>query len=52
MDGKKDFERQRIEGAVFFDIDEASDKKTDVPNMLPSPDEFSEYVGNVRVRSV
>ena len=47
--GKKDFERQRIESAVFFDIDEASDKKTDLPNMLPSPEEFAEYVGKVRM---
>ena len=45
---KKDFERQRIESAVFFDIDEVSDKKTDLPHMLPSPEEFAEYVGKVR----
>ena len=48
---KKDFERQRIESAVFFDIDEVSDKKTDLPNMLPSPEEFAEYVGKVCVSS-
>eukprot|EP00731_Ephydatia_muelleri_P003903 Em0002g79a len=47
--GKKDFERQRIESAVFFDIDEASDKKTDLPNMLPSPEEFAEYVGKLGI---
>ena len=34
---------------MFFDIDEASDKKTDLPNMLPSPEEFAEYVGKVRM---
>eukprot|EP00731_Ephydatia_muelleri_P003919 Em0002g95a len=47
--GKKDFERQRIESAVFFDIDEASDKKTDLPHMLPSPEEFAEYVGKLGI---
>eukprot|EP00472_Partenskyella_glossopodia_P003022 CAMPEP_0197526894 /NCGR_PEP_ID=MMETSP1318-20131121/19640_1 /TAXON_ID=552666 /ORGANISM="Partenskyella glossopodia, Strain RCC365" /LENGTH=291 /DNA_ID=CAMNT_0043081275 /DNA_START=57 /DNA_END=932 /DNA_ORIENTATION=+ len=33
----------RIEGAAFFDIDEASDKTSDLPHMLPSAQEFESY---------
>lgn len=31
----------RIPGAVFFDIDEVSDKSDPLPHMLPSPEQFS-----------
>lgn len=31
----------RIPGAVFFDIDEISDKDDPLPHMLPSPEQFS-----------
>jgi len=31
----------RIPGAIFFDIDEISDKSNSLPHMLPSPEQFS-----------
>jgi Rhodanese-related sulfurtransferase len=34
-----------IPGAVFFDIDGIADTSTDLPHMLPSPDEFARAVG-------
>jgi thiosulfate/3-mercaptopyruvate sulfurtransferase len=34
-----------IPGAVFFGIDEIADKKTDLPHMLPRPEEFATTVG-------
>jgi thiosulfate/3-mercaptopyruvate sulfurtransferase len=34
-----------IPGAVFFDIDGIADTSSDMPHMLPSPDDFSRMVG-------
>lgn len=34
-----------LPGAVFFDIDAASDHATDLPHMLPSPASFAAYAG-------
>lgn len=34
-----------IPGAVFFGIDDIADKKTDLPHMLPRPEEFATTVG-------
>src|SRR5919107_1167841 len=34
-----------IPGAVFFDIDAIADKSTDLPHMLPSPEQFATQVG-------
>jgi thiosulfate/3-mercaptopyruvate sulfurtransferase len=38
-----------IPGAVFFDIDEIADKTTDLPHMLPKPDDFARMVGDLGV---
>ncbi|MFC3676691.1 3-mercaptopyruvate sulfurtransferase [Ferrovibrio xuzhouensis] len=40
-DGKAEYARQHIPGAVFFDIDEISDTASDLPHMLPSPEKFA-----------
>ena len=34
-----------IPGAVFFDIDGVADTSTDLPHMLPSPNDFAHMVG-------
>jgi len=34
-----------IPGAVFFDIDAIADTTTDLPHMLPAPDDFARQVG-------
>lgn len=44
----EEYRERRIDGAVFIDIDSLSDKNCDLPHMLPSKEEFSEHVGNVR----
>lgn len=39
--GREEWLEQRIPDSLFFDIDEVADKKTTLPHMLPSPEEFS-----------
>ncbi len=34
-----------VPGAVFFDIDAASDSASDLPHMLPTPEAFADYAG-------
>ena len=34
----------RIPGAVYFDIDEVADPDTDLPHMLPTPEDFAKHV--------
>lgn len=41
---KAEFEQMRIPGAVYFDIDAVSDTTTDLPHMLPTPQEFAKAV--------
>lgn len=36
----KNFESARIHNAVFFDIDKIADQNTDLPHMLPAPEDF------------
>lgn len=48
LDGRNaraDFERERLPGAVFFDLDAMSDRESPYPHMLPSPDAFAEAMG-------
>lgn len=35
------YAERRIPGAIFFDIDAIADTATDLPHMLPSPEQFS-----------
>jgi thiosulfate/3-mercaptopyruvate sulfurtransferase len=44
-DVKADYLAGHIPGAVFFDIDAVSDKSTELPHMLPGPDQFAAAVG-------
>ena len=37
---KEEYLKAHIPGAVFFDIDAIADKETDLPHMLPGPDQF------------
>lgn len=45
--GKTHFNQERIESAVFFDVDEISDKSSVYDHMLPSAQVFQEHVGKV-----
>ncbi|MBN9049883.1 MAG: 3-mercaptopyruvate sulfurtransferase [Rhizobiales bacterium] len=44
-DAHREYREGHIPGAVFFDIDEITDKTTDLPHMLPGPADFAKAVG-------
>jgi len=44
-DAKAEYLGSHIPGAVFFDIDAIADDSTDLPHMLPGPDQFAAAVG-------
>ncbi len=48
-DARADFKRERLPGAVFFDLDAVSDRSSPYPHMLPSPDAFAEAMGALGV---
>lgn len=48
-DARADFERERLPGAVFFDLDAVSDRESPYPHMLPSPASFAEAMGTLGV---
>ncbi len=41
---RAEYDQRHIPGAVFFDVDEISDKSTDLPHMLPPADKFGSRV--------
>lgn len=43
--GHADYLESHIPGAIFFGIDDIADKKTDLPHMLPRPEEFAAAIG-------
>ena len=43
-DAKAAFEAEHIPGAVYFDIDDIADEKSDLPHMVPSAIKFSSRV--------
>jgi thiosulfate/3-mercaptopyruvate sulfurtransferase len=45
--GDAEFAQGHIPGAVFFNIDTIADKSTDLPHMLPRPEEFSRAMGEL-----
>ncbi|XP_071107434.1 3-mercaptopyruvate sulfurtransferase-like isoform X1 [Haliotis cracherodii] len=47
--GKLEFEQKHIPGAQFFDIDECANKSSPFGHMLPGPDEFEAYVGDLGI---
>jgi thiosulfate/3-mercaptopyruvate sulfurtransferase len=44
-DAKAEYRVAHIPGAVFFDINAVADHSTDLPHMLPGPDQFGEAAG-------
>ncbi len=50
-DAKREFEAGHIPGASFFDIDKTARGDTELPHMLPTPDEFAAAVGALGVGS-
>eukprot|EP00331_Platyophrya_macrostoma_P009120 CAMPEP_0176425912 /NCGR_PEP_ID=MMETSP0127-20121128/11648_1 /TAXON_ID=938130 /ORGANISM="Platyophrya macrostoma, Strain WH" /LENGTH=284 /DNA_ID=CAMNT_0017807117 /DNA_START=106 /DNA_END=960 /DNA_ORIENTATION=+ len=49
---KKDqvYKDKRVPKARFMDIDEVADKKTELPHMLPSLEEFEQHMDKIRVK--
>jgi len=48
-DPRAEYVTAHIPGAVFFDIDEIADQSTELPHMLPGPDQFGEAVGKLGI---
>lgn len=48
-DPKAEFAQKHIPGSSFFDIDECSDRTSALDHMLPSPEHFSRYVGDLGI---
>jgi thiosulfate/3-mercaptopyruvate sulfurtransferase len=44
-DARAEFVQAHVPGAVFFDIDAIADRKTTLPHMLPSTEEFARAMG-------
>ncbi len=53
LDPKKcartEYKQNHLPGAVFFDLDEISDRTSDLPHMLPAPDQFATALGKLGV---
>ena len=49
IDVKVAFDGNRIPGARLFQVDEVCDKKTSLPHMLPSEEEFAKAVGQLGI---
>jgi thiosulfate/3-mercaptopyruvate sulfurtransferase len=48
-DAKGEYLAGHIPGAIFFDINALADDSTDLPHMLPGPDQFGKAVGNLGI---
>ena len=48
-DGRQEFEKEHIPGAVFLDLDEFSDQDSELPHTLPSEEYFSSKVGELGI---
>lgn len=42
---REEYLKEHIPGAVFFDINAIADKETDLPHMLPGPEQFGAALG-------
>jgi thiosulfate/3-mercaptopyruvate sulfurtransferase len=48
-DAKAEYAQAHIPGAQFFDIDAIADHTTDLPHMLPSPEQFAQAAGQLGI---
>jgi thiosulfate/3-mercaptopyruvate sulfurtransferase len=48
-DPRAEYLIEHIPGAVFFDIEEIADTSTDLPHMLPGPDQFGTAAGKLGI---
>ena len=47
--GHEEYKREHIKNAIFFDIDKFSNKKSDLPHMLPDKKNWEEIVSNLGI---
>lgn len=47
----REFNQQHIPGAIFFDIDVVCDAHTDLPHMLPTPEQFAAAVSAMGIEN-
>jgi len=45
----KEYKKEHINNAIFFDIDKFSNKKTDLPHMLPEEAEWGKIISNLGI---
>ena len=45
----EEYQREHIQGALFFDIDAIADRSSDLPHMLPSPEQFADAAGELGI---
>ena len=50
-DARLEFQNGHVPGAIYFDLLGAADPNSDFSHTLPSPEHFSEYVGNLGITS-
>jgi len=48
-DARADFDKARLPGAVFFDVEAVADQNSPYPHMLPSPEDFAVAVGDLGI---
>src|SRR6188508_2423120 len=48
-DARAEYVTAHIPGAVFFDINAVADHSTELPHMLPGPDQFGAAAGDLRI---
>jgi thiosulfate/3-mercaptopyruvate sulfurtransferase len=48
-DAAAEYVSAHIPGAVLFEIDKIADRSTDLPHMLPSPEQFAQQVGELGI---
>src|SRR6187401_1725238 len=46
---REEYLKEHIPGAVFFDINAVADTSSDLPHMLPGPDQFGEAAGKLGI---
>ena len=50
-DGLTEYKKGHIKNSIFFDIEKFSNKKTDLPHMLPEEGEWEEIVSNLGIKN-
>ncbi|WP_027135791.1 3-mercaptopyruvate sulfurtransferase [Geminicoccus roseus] len=48
-DARAEYLQRHLPGAVFFDVDEIADRSSELPHMLPSPEQFGQQVGSLGI---